>query len=119
MIVILVPMFAVRLLTSAMSPSFVIVKKQKVELILQSLFLMSSVVSFLVSKIYLLDIYGCLKIISLLFTASYIIYLIMIFIYSRIKLTNNNMARIAILSAVNIKHMSLISLYTEILKKME
>ena len=27
------------------------------------------------------------------------------------------MARIAILSAVNIKHMSLISLYTEILKK--
>lgn len=85
MIVILIPMFAVRLLTSAMSPSFVIVKKQKVELILQSLFLMSSVVSFLVSKIYLLDIYGCLKIISLLFTASYIIYLIMIFIYSRIK----------------------------------
>lgn len=88
MIVILVPMFAVRLLTSAMSPSFVLVKKQKIELILQSLFLMSSIVSFMVSKIYMLDIYGCLKIISLLFTASYTIYLIMIFVYSRSK-TNN------------------------------
>jgi len=84
-IIILAPMFGVRLITSAMSPSFVIVQKQKVELVIQSFFLISNLLSYFISKLLMLDIYGYLKILSILFTLSYTTYLLMIFIYSRKK----------------------------------
>lgn len=81
-IVILAPMFGVRLITSVMSPSFVIVKKQRMELILQSLFVLSNLLTYFVAKFLQFDIYEYLKILSILFSSSYSLYLFMIFFYS-------------------------------------
>lgn len=80
---ILAPMFAVRFITSALSPAFTIVKKQQLDLILQLLFLASNLISFFVSKVYGFDANGFLKMISILFTVSYSLYLFFIYYYSR------------------------------------
>ena len=85
---ILAPMFGVRFITSALSPSFTIVKKQQVELFLQGVFLVANVASYYLTTHYGLGINGFLSIISASFTLSYLLYLCFVFIYSR-KKTNN------------------------------
>lgn len=84
-IMILAPMFGVRFITSALSPAFTIVKKQQIELILQGVFLMSNIASYIITKYYGLGIEGFLSIISVLFTFSYLLYLCFIFVFSRKK----------------------------------
>ena len=80
---ILAPMFAVRFITSALSPAFTIVKKQQLDLILQLFFLASNLISYVISKICGFYASGFLTMISILFTVSYSIYLFFIFYYSR------------------------------------
>lgn len=80
---ILAPMFGVRFITSAMSPSFVIVGRQKRELFLQFIFLFSNLVSFCVTKISNWGIVDYIQILSILYTFSYIVYLINIYLCSR------------------------------------
>ncbi len=89
-IMILAPMFGIRFITSALSPAFTIVKKQQVELILQGVFLLSNISSYILSKQYGLGIEGFLTSISILFTFSYLLYLFFIFIFSRKIINQNN-----------------------------
>lgn len=79
---ILAPMFAVRFITSALTPAFTIVKKQQLDLMFQLFFLASNLISYFISKIYSFDANGFLALISILFTVSYSIYLFFIFYYS-------------------------------------
>ena len=83
MIAILAPMFGFRLVTSAMSPSFVIVNRQKMELCLQSLFLVSNLICFVVAKIFDFRIMDYLKVLSLLYSFCYLTYLMFIYKYSK------------------------------------
>ncbi len=80
---ILAPMFAVRFVTSALSPAFTIVKKQQLDLVLQLAFIVANMISYIIAKSSGYGPDGFLTMISVLFTVSYSIYLIFIFIYSR------------------------------------
>lgn len=80
---ILAPMFGVRFITSALSPSFVIVGRQKKEFFLQFIFLFSNIISFCIAKAFNWSIIDYIQILSILYTSSYIIYLINIYLCSR------------------------------------
>ena len=80
---ILAPMFAVRFVTSALSPAFTIVKKQQLDLVLQLAFLASNLVSFFIAKSLGYGPNGFLTLISILFTISYSIYLFYIYYLGR------------------------------------
>lgn len=89
MISILAPMFGFRLITSAMSPSLVIVNKQKLDLGLQSLFLLSNVSCFIFVKIEGLEILDYLKLLSFFFSCCYATYLFFIYKYSKKKVNHD------------------------------
>lgn len=78
-IAILAPMFGVRLITSALSPALIIAEKQKNELLLQSIFIISCIVSFWITKTEALVITDFLRLISVTYTISYVIYLLYIY----------------------------------------
>lgn len=78
-IAILAPMFGIRLITSALSPALIIAKKQKAELVLQSLFIISGVTGFIMTKTYNYDIVFFLKYIMITYSISYLIYLYIIY----------------------------------------
>ncbi len=78
-IAILAPMFGVRLITSALSPALIIAEKQKNELLLQSIFIISCIMSFCITKIETLAITDFLRLISVTYTISYVIYLFYIY----------------------------------------
>lgn len=66
-IAILAPMFGIRFITSAMSPAFVIINRQGLELILQMVFLVCGVLSYTISQIYHLEIIDFVTLISATF----------------------------------------------------
>ena len=76
---ILVFMFGVRLVVSALTPALVIAKKQSVEIRMQIAFLVVSIFTYIICKNFNLDIYIFLTIISILYSIVYI--LIYLFIY--------------------------------------
>lgn len=78
-IAILAPMFGVRLITSALSPALIIAEKQKNELLLQSIFIISCIMSFCITKTETLAITDFLRLISVTYTISYVIYLFYIY----------------------------------------
>ncbi|WP_333615741.1 lipopolysaccharide biosynthesis protein [Bacteroides pyogenes] len=80
---ILAPMFGVRFITSALSPALIIVSKQKFEFLLQLLFLIFNLTSFIIAKVYVLDIEGFLNIVNVLFSLAYALYLHMVYRYSK------------------------------------
>lgn len=78
----LAPMFGIRLVVSAVSPTMIICKKQNWELVLQSLFIAASVFVYIVCKNkYGIDIF--LKLISILYSIIYSIYFIAMFKFSK------------------------------------
>ena len=83
---ILAPMFAVRFVTSALSPAFTIIKQQQLDLVLQLAFFASNLVSYFIAKSMGYGPDGFLSLISVLFTISYSVYLFFLFIYSRKRL---------------------------------
>lgn len=80
---ILAPMFGVRFITSALSPALIIVSKQKFEFLLQLLFLLFNLASYIIAKVFDLDIIGFLMIVNVLFSFAYALYLFMVFKYSK------------------------------------
>lgn len=80
---ILAPMFAIRFITSALSPVFTIIKKQQLDLVLQVFFLVSNFASFVISKNMGFEAPGFITLISIFFTVSYLLYFFFIFYYSR------------------------------------
>ena len=82
-IAILAPMFGIRFITSAMSPAFVIINRQGLELILQMVFLVCGVLSYTISQIYHLEIIDFVTLISATFSVAYLIYFLAIYKYSK------------------------------------
>lgn len=80
---ILAPMFGVRLVVSALTPSFIIANKQNLELYFQILFLISSLLTYIVSNIFLLDIIQFLIIYSIINTLAYMLLYSSIYVISR------------------------------------
>lgn len=82
---ILAPMFGVRLIVSPLTTGMLISNKQHYELIVQSFFIVASIISFLIAKQYDVNTEVYLMMISYLFILVYIIYFILLF-----KLAKNN-----------------------------
>lgn len=81
----LVPMFGIRFITSALSPAMVIAGKQKIELCLLSFFLIFNIVSYAISKQYDLHVESFLQLVNWLFFTAYLIYLVTIFKFSKVR----------------------------------
>ncbi|CAM4160932.1 lipopolysaccharide biosynthesis protein [Lederbergia lenta] len=68
---ILAPMFAIRFIVTALSPGMMISKKQNLELVINFLFIIMSVIAFISSKMLSLDIVQFLTIISISYSFIY------------------------------------------------
>jgi len=82
-VAILAPMFGLKFIVTALSPALVVASKQKIELFLQNIFLIASIVSFIVTKITGNTVEFYMLVISLSFSIGYICYLIAIFKFSK------------------------------------
>lgn len=80
---ILAIMFGLKFIVTSLSPGLIIANKQKTEFILQLVFLISSLFSFIITKTLDLYIEYYLVLISLTFSIGYIVYLIAIYIFSK------------------------------------
>ncbi|TPR59617.1 lipopolysaccharide biosynthesis protein [Enterococcus sp. OL5] len=70
---ILAPMYGIRLVTSALTPSLIVAGKQKYEMKMQSMFLAFSVSSFFIVRTFNLGINYFLLLISVLFSSVYLV----------------------------------------------
>jgi len=88
----LAPYYAIRLVVSCLSLSIVVINKQKFELVLQSLFIFSSVVSYLISDLYHLNIKSFFIFITITYSFNYILFYLYILKHSKkqIHLNSNN-----------------------------
>lgn len=86
---LLAPMFGVRLVVSALSVSLIITEKQKYDMIFQSLFLISTIITYVISLLLKLEIKDFIVMISILFSVTYLIYGFVGYYYSRKKNSNN------------------------------
>ncbi|MDT2300637.1 lipopolysaccharide biosynthesis protein [Enterococcus faecium] len=82
-VVILSPMFGIRFIVTTVSPALIIVGKQKLDLILQMLFMVAIITIYFIVKINNLDILSFLKLISLFFSIIYLGYLWCIYQFSK------------------------------------
>lgn len=80
---ILAPMYGFRFIVSALTPALIISNKQGLELIVQSLFIVCSVGSYLATMIYDLDIYFFLTLITITYSIIYILLYIIIYKLSK------------------------------------
>ena len=87
---ILAPMFGIRFIVTSLSPSFIISNKQSYDFLLQLLFVISSLICFLVSRYHKLPVEAYLTIISVLFSIVYLVYLTIIYYYSKRKKCDDN-----------------------------
>lgn len=79
---ILAPMFGIRLVVSTFTPALIIVGKQKIELIIQSAFIIISILSFIICRIYNYDIHIFLTIITVSYSIIYLILYVIIYRFS-------------------------------------
>lgn len=86
---ILAPMFAVRLVVSSLTPAFLIANKQNNELFFQSILLITAVIGYGLTKILHLRIVMFLIIISILYSAVYIMFYFKIYKISKGRLKND------------------------------
>lgn len=70
---ILAPMFGIRMIVSALTPALIVSGKQKFELIIQFLFILTSLLAFGICKVFIFDIYVFLTIITVVYSIIYII----------------------------------------------
>lgn len=84
-VTILSPMFAIKFISSSLSLSVIVAKKQKRELLLQLIFLLQTIISYLVVEIYNLNIEWFLGLVSLLYTVTYLYWLLIMWKFSRDK----------------------------------
>ncbi|MBD8013369.1 lipopolysaccharide biosynthesis protein [Planococcus wigleyi] len=79
---ILAPMFGIRFVVNTVIYGLQIAKKQNLELIIQCLFIIASIGSFGLSRIYSYDIYQYLSAVSISFSIVYIIYYLFVAKYA-------------------------------------
>lgn len=82
---ILAPMFGIRFIVTTITPGMIIANKQKSELILQLMFILSSIFSFIICKFMGSNIMDYLKLISVTFSMGYIYFLIIVYKFSKNK----------------------------------
>ncbi|WP_339808605.1 oligosaccharide flippase family protein [Paenibacillus sp. FSL R7-0337] len=82
---ILAPMFGIRLIVSALTPAVIIAGKQKIELLIQLLFCITSIIMFFICKIINTEIYIFLKLISISYSFIYVLFYLLIYKISRDK----------------------------------
>lgn len=82
---ILAPMYGIRLIVSALTPALIVSGEQKLELIMQSVFLMSSVGTYFISKTCEIDINSFLTLITITYSIIYLIFYIIIYRLSKKK----------------------------------
>lgn len=75
---ILAPVYGLRLIVSALTPALIISGEQRLELILQSLFIVSSVCSYYVTKLFGFDINTFLILITITYSMIYILFYLII-----------------------------------------
>lgn len=80
---ILAIMFGFKFVVTSLSPGLIIANKQKAEFILQGVFVIASIASFIITKIMSLSVEYYLILISFTFSVGYVMYLIAIFRYSK------------------------------------
>lgn len=83
---ILAWMFGIRLIVAALTPALVIVKRQDIELKIQCMFILTSIIIYIISNRYSLSIEQFLILITICYSVIYIILYMMIYIKSK----NNN-----------------------------
>lgn len=81
---VLSPMFGIRFVTSSMSTGLIVANKQKVDFMLQILFILGSLGCYFIADIYLINTTLYLTLISVIFSMVYIGYLISIIRYSKV-----------------------------------
>lgn len=79
----LAPMFGIRLVVSALSVSLIITNKQKYDMMLQSLFLFSTVMVYYVSKALNFELATFILMITIFFSVNYLIYGYIGYYYSK------------------------------------
>ncbi|MGX7132235.1 lipopolysaccharide biosynthesis protein [Enterococcus songbeiensis] len=82
-VVILAPMFGIRFIVTTVSPALIIVGKQKLDLLLQLMFMIVIISIYFIIKISNLDILVFLKLISFFFSIVYLGYLWFIYQFSK------------------------------------
>jgi O-antigen/teichoic acid export membrane protein len=84
---ILAPMFGIRFLVSPLIPALIITGKQKLEMLMQFMFIISSLIAYFIANTCGLLSYDFMLIISILYSTVYLAIFIVIFKQSRRKLT--------------------------------
>ncbi|MBU5363900.1 lipopolysaccharide biosynthesis protein [Enterococcus devriesei] len=82
-VVILAPMFGIRFIVTTMTPALIVVGKQRVEFLLQLLFLVFVIISFVFTNLLGLEINMFLSSISVLFSVGYLLYILFIYKFSK------------------------------------
>ncbi|RIO56826.1 oligosaccharide flippase family protein, partial [Staphylococcus hominis] len=82
---IMIPLFTVRLIVSTVSLSVIVLKKQQLELLLQGLFLVGTVITFLVSISFNLNFKSFIGLNSLILICSYAIFFIILYYFAKKK----------------------------------
>lgn len=85
---ILAPMYGIRFIVTTITPGMIIANKQKSELKLQFMFILSSILSFIICKFMNSDIIYYLSLISVTFSIAYIYFLIEVYKSSKHKIEN-------------------------------
>ena len=87
---ILAPMFGVRLIVSGLAPSMIISKKQVIDLIIQILFTLGTIIIFFVCLHQgNIEVISFITIISILFSTVYILYFLIMFKFTKEKKRGN------------------------------
>lgn len=82
---LIIPLFAVRLIVSTVSLSIVVIKKQQIELMLQSSFLIGTIITFYISKFANLEFMQFVELNTAVLIVSYILFYIVLYYFSKNK----------------------------------
>lgn len=75
---ILAPMFGIRFIVNTIAFGLQVVRQLRLELVLQSLFVVMSVICFIIAKIYVLSMVDYLMCITILFSCIYVLYYVIV-----------------------------------------
>ncbi|HFN9411386.1 TPA: type 8 capsular polysaccharide synthesis protein Cap8K [Staphylococcus aureus] len=87
---IVIPLFVIRLIVSAVSLSVIVLQKQQLELILQALFLIGTTVTFVISKMLNLTFLNFVSINTVVLIVSYMIFFIALYYFAKNKQFKNS-----------------------------
>ncbi|WP_368863206.1 oligosaccharide flippase family protein [Staphylococcus hominis] len=82
---ITIPLFAIRLIVSTVSLAVVVIKKQQIELLLQAAFVVGTIITFYISKLYKFDFINFVKLNTLALIISYFLFYLILYHFSKKK----------------------------------